>query len=187
VGAVAPAVSAKPLAPDQPPEISAAPLPQDAERRQPQPAFQPRAMEMNASLPTTGPVVGGDPGRVLLLARAKSALADLRRIERLEQYAAGELIPRTAEERRREIQVSGGRAALHGAALPLRQGTPLVRYGPTDVNRQRVPGLHGDQSVLIERTASELVDGMPLGQLSEPRPDGRIAGPRPTGASRPAS
>jgi hypothetical protein len=33
---------------------------------------------------------------VLLLARAKKALAELRRIERLEQHAAGELIPRTA-------------------------------------------------------------------------------------------
>lgn len=91
-----PAVGTKPLAPDHPPEISAVPLPQDAERRQPQPGFQPRATEISASLPTTSPVVGGDPGRVLLLAKAKKALAELRHIERIEQHAAGELIPRAA-------------------------------------------------------------------------------------------
>jgi DNA-binding transcriptional regulator YdaS (Cro superfamily) len=41
------------------------------------------------------PAVGNDPGRVLLVARAKKALADARRAERLERHQADELIERT--------------------------------------------------------------------------------------------
>ena len=39
------------------------------------------------------------------------------------------------------------------AALPLRQGTPLVHDGPAHGERERVPGLHGHESVLVQRTS----------------------------------
>ena len=41
-----------------------------------------------------------------------------------------------------------------GAALHIRQGTPLVHDGSTNVEWERVPGLLGDRPILFERTAT---------------------------------
>ncbi len=51
-----------------------------------------------------------------------------------------------------------------GAALPLRQGPPLVHDRPAHGERQRIPGLRGDPPVLIERTARAVGHGRPLRQ-----------------------
>lgn len=45
--------------------------------------------------PNTSPVLGADPAKVLLVAKAKKALADAKRAERLERKQAGELLERT--------------------------------------------------------------------------------------------
>jgi hypothetical protein len=48
-----------------------------------------------APLPGPAPAIGADPAKVLLVARAKRALADAKRAERLERKQAGELFERT--------------------------------------------------------------------------------------------
>ena len=45
--------------------------------------------------PTPNPPMQADAGRALLIARAKKALAEARRAERLERHQAGELVERT--------------------------------------------------------------------------------------------
>lgn len=47
-----------------------------------------------APLPGPAPVIGADPAKVLLVAKAKRALADAKRAERLERKQAGELLER---------------------------------------------------------------------------------------------
>ena len=48
-----------------------------------------------APLPGPAPAIGADPAKVLLVAKAKRALADAKRAERLERKQAGELLERT--------------------------------------------------------------------------------------------
>jgi len=48
-----------------------------------------------APLPGPAPAIGADPAKVLLVARAKRALADAKRAERMERKQGGELFERT--------------------------------------------------------------------------------------------
>jgi len=63
---------------------TAASPPESAARRQPT-SFPP---------PALAPAVGADPAKVLLVAKAKRALAEAKRAERLERKQAGELLER---------------------------------------------------------------------------------------------
>jgi len=67
-------------------------------RKPPAAASPPTASAMRqpvAPLPGPGPAIGADPAKVLLVARAKRALADAKRAERMERKQAGELFERT--------------------------------------------------------------------------------------------
>ena len=92
----------KPLAPEGATSLGsglaqtkpASPHPANAAAKPSEANPQWRPPEMTAPMPPGGTAVGSDPARVLLLAKAKKALADLRRVERLEQLAAGDVFPR---------------------------------------------------------------------------------------------
>lgn len=60
----------------------------------PQPTASPMRQPV-APLPGPAPAIGADPAKVLLVAKAKRALADAKRAERLERKQAGELLERT--------------------------------------------------------------------------------------------
>ena len=67
-------------------------------RKPPAAASPPTASPMRppvAPLPGPAPAIGADPAKVLLVAKAKRALADAKRAERLERKQAGELLERT--------------------------------------------------------------------------------------------
>ena len=67
-------------------------------RKPPAAASPPTASPMRppvAPLPGPAPVIGADPAKVLLVAKAKRALADAKRAERMERKQAGELLERT--------------------------------------------------------------------------------------------
>lgn len=61
---------------------------------EPPPKLQPQRAAVAPS-PNPSPGLGGDPARVLLVAKAKKALADARRAERLERKQASDLLERT--------------------------------------------------------------------------------------------
>ena len=115
-----------------------------------------RPPEVTAPLPTGVPVVGNDPGRVLLLAKAKKALAELRRIERLEQEAAGELIPRAQVDE----YVATFTALVRDATLA--QADRLADRLAGKLDRAEVYSiLRADGRALLERLSRSIRDGYP--------------------------
>ena len=64
----------------------AVPSPPETAAKRPSTSFPP---------PAPAPAIGADPAKVLLVAKAKRALADAKRAERLERKQAGELFERT--------------------------------------------------------------------------------------------
>ena len=60
----------------------------------PSPLAAPVRHQPVAPLPGPAPAIGADPAKVLLVAKAKRALADAKRAERLERKQAGELLER---------------------------------------------------------------------------------------------
>jgi len=115
-----------------------------------------RPPEVTAPLPTGVPAVGNDPGRVLLLAKAKKALAELRRIERLEQEAAGELIPRSQVDE----YVSTFTALVRDATLA--QADRLADRVAGKLDRAEVYAiLRADGRALLERLSRAIRDAYP--------------------------
>jgi hypothetical protein len=127
-------------------------------------AAPPRSSEISAQWrqpemappPASGPAVGNDPARVLLLAKAKKALADLRRVERLEQLAAGEVIPR-AEVDEYATTLS---ALVRDATLA--QADRLADRLAGKLDRAEVYGiLRADGRALLERLSRAIRDAYP--------------------------
>src|SRR5450631_2081056 len=67
-----------------------------------------------------------------------------------------------------KIHLRSARRAYAGAALSLRQGTPLIHDGPANRDIERIFGLRGDQSILLERNPRAVGNGRSLRQ--RPRP-----------------
>ena len=132
------------------------PRPADVPPRSSDTSAQWRPPEMTAPLPTGVPAVGNDPGRVLLLAKAKKALAELRRIERLEQEAAGELIPRSQVDE----YVSTFTALVRDATLA--QADRLADRLAGKLDRAEVYAiLRADGRALLERLSRAIRDAYP--------------------------
>ena len=69
-----------------------------------------------------------------------------------------------AEDGCAPVYVRAPRTTGARAAVPLRQGPPLIHDGPADGERKRVPRLQGDQPVFVERTARAVGNREPLRQ-----------------------
>ena len=109
------AVARRQSAPDQP-----APPPPPA-------AFAPPA---EAPLPAPG-VIPPDPGRVLLTAKARRAIVELRRAERLERLETGELVEVAEVQGKIEAMIHNAKSKLMGLGTCWRRASPSRRTWPS--------------------------------------------------------
>lgn len=155
----------KPLAADSATSVGNGQAPQKPTIPRPTNAAPPRSSEtrsqwrqpeMAPPAPAVGPAVGNDPARVLLLAKAKKALADLRRVERLEQLAAGEVIPRG------EVDEYATTLSALVRDATLAQADRLADRLAGKLDRAEVYGiLRADGRALLERLSRAIRDAYP--------------------------